>query len=424
MRSISLTGAILLSINIIIGAGLFINPAPLTNIAQGWGFLAYLLGAIVILPLILCLSALATLKPSAGGLYVYAQSYVSPLAGFVSSWSYFLGKTTSASILALTFCTFLPHAFPGLRDVPPQILTMGLLFLLPCINILGLRIGGKIQWLFIFCKALPIAFVLCTGFLYAMALPDSYEPLRQLGSALPIAVFAYSGFEAICSVAHMIENPHKNVRRAMLISFFMVAVVYALFQYSMYQVLGPDLAHTPSPLFAYAQALLPNSHLATRILNALVFSSIIGASFGMLTSNCWNLHTIAKHGHLPFSKLLLPIKNQAPWMCLLVEAGLGSFIISVEINQISLQNMAVFGMTIAYFLSTLAALRAARSKETASLPRIIPLLSFISCSYILWLCAERILSSGASYIFLIVLGAGYLLAYMKSSTRKKIHTIE
>ncbi|HXW60614.1 MAG TPA: amino acid permease, partial [Myxococcota bacterium] len=187
-------------------------------------------------------------------------------------------------------------------------------------------------------------------------------------------------------------------------------------QFSMFQVLGPELATIKNPLLAYAQTLLPHSH-ASRLLNALVFCSILGACFGMLTSNCWNLHTIAKHGHLPGSKFLLPTKNQVPWVALLLEAAIASLIIVIESNQIPLQNMAVFGMTVAYFMCTLAALRAVRSKQIPLLPRIVPALSFLSCAYILWLCAERILRSGASFIFLIILSLGLVVAYFKAGRR-------
>lgn len=418
MRSISLTSAVLISVNIIIGAGLFINPAPLTQIAQGLGFLTYLLSALILLPLILCIAELAAQKPTAGGLYVYAQSYVSPLAGFVSGWSYFLGKSTSAAILAYTFCSFLSTAIAPLQAISVKLLTIGLLFLLSFLNILGLKIGGRVQWFFISFKAIPIVFVLCTGLMVALDVTLVTISITELGQAFPIAIFALCGFEAICAIGHLIEHPHKNVRRAILISFFMVAIASSLFQFAMYQVLGPALGALNRPLLAYAQAILPDAHLGTRVLNALVFCSILGASFGMLTSNCWNLHTIAKHGHLPWSKLLLPIKNQAPWVCLLLQALIASIIICLQQSQIPLQNMAVFGMTLSYFMSTLAALRAAQGRHLPSLPRWLPMLSFVSCSYILWLCAERILKSGASFVFLIILGSGLVVAYIKAGRIK------
>lgn len=421
MRSISLTSAVLISINIIIGAGLFINPAPLAQIAQSYGFLAYPLSALVLLPLILCLAELATLKPSAGGLYVYAQTFVSPLAGFTSAWGYFLGKSTSAAILAFTFCSFITRIVPVLENTSVKGLTIFILFLLATLNIFGVKIGGKIQWLFISFKAIPICFVLLTGLFFALDIPeDSLATLGALSQSLPIAVFALTGFEAICSIAHLIENPHKNVRRAMLISFFLVAIVSAGFQFAMFEVLGLELQSTRNPLLAYASTLLPNAPLVARLFNALVYSSILGASFSMLTSNCWNLHTIATHHHLPGSANLIRLsKSQVPWVCLYIEALIGSIIIILQTDQIPLQNMAVFGMTMAYFMSTLAALRAAKDRHITALPRWLPALSLVSCAYILWLCAERILRSGASWVFLVILGIGLGLAYLRAGKKSR-----
>lgn len=414
MRSISLTSAVLISINIIIGAGLFINPAPLAYFANGYGFLAYIVSACILLPLILCIAELATLKPIAGGLYVYAQSYISPLAGFTSSWSYFLGKSTSAAILAYTFCTFLKSIFPALLIIPTTALTIAVLFFLAFLNIAGVKIGGSIQWFFISVKILPIAFVLLTGVFFIKGDVGGELILMDFGSAFPIAVFALCGFEAICAIAHLIEKPHRNVRRAMLLSFFLVALASSLFQFFLYQILGEELVSIKNPLLAYAEAVFPSAHILKRLLNALVYSSILGASFGMLTSNCWNLHTIAKHQHLPWSNLLLPIKNETPWVCLLLEVLFASLIILLKTEQIPLQNMAVFGMTVSYFMSTLAALRAARVHKSSRLPRYLPMLSFASCSYIILLCADRIIKSGASLVFLIILASGLIFAYLKA----------
>lgn len=410
MRSISLSNAVLVSINIIIGAGLFVNPSPLTQIIHGWGFAAYLLSAVILLPLIICIATLATLKPTAGGLYVYAHDFVSPMAGFISGWCYFLGKSTSAAILAYTFCSFVQSLFFPLQNFSTKILTIFILFTLALANIAGLKIGGKVQWLFIALKTIPIALVLITGIFCARGdWPEAFpaSALEHLPSALPIAIFALCGFEAICSIAHLIENPKKNVRRAILISFITVALASALFQFGMWQMLGPSLKTSHSAMMAYAHQMFGDHSWAAKIIYAFVYLSILGAAFGMLTSNCWNLQTIAKHKHLPGSHhLTLVSSKQVPWASLLVETSLASLIISLQSNQIPLQNMAVFGMTIGYLMSAVAAWKAASDGSHRALPRWLVVLSFVSCAYVLWLCATRIISSGASSLFLLILAAG------------------
>ena len=67
--------AVLICINSIIGAGLFINPRPLTQFAGPYGFLVYMLGALLLTPLVLSVAELAKLHPVAGGLYVYSKTH-------------------------------------------------------------------------------------------------------------------------------------------------------------------------------------------------------------------------------------------------------------------------------------------------------------------------------------------------------------
>jgi hypothetical protein len=131
------------------------------------------------------------------------------------------------------------------------------------------------------------------------------------------------------------------------------------------------------------------------------------------------LQTIAAHKHLPGSNIIALVSSkEVPWVSLLLEASLASVIISLQSSQIPLQNMAVFGMTIGYFMSTLAAWKASGLKSITSLPRWLVILSFMSCAYVLWLCATRIISSGASSLFLLILASGIVLAFMQEYKTK------
>ena len=89
-KKLSLISAIFINLNVMIGAGLFINTYDLSTKAGAAGFLLYPIIGLCMLPLIAITGKLVGLFPT-GGLYAFGKSY-SPFLGFLSCWSYFFGK--------------------------------------------------------------------------------------------------------------------------------------------------------------------------------------------------------------------------------------------------------------------------------------------------------------------------------------------
>ena len=115
-NKISLFAAILITVNTMLGSGIFINPAPLAKIAGSFGFLGYFVSMIILIPIVLSIAELAKLHPTSGGLYVYSEKYINPLAGFISGWGYFLGKATAAALISKIVAVFLKNRIIFLQN--------------------------------------------------------------------------------------------------------------------------------------------------------------------------------------------------------------------------------------------------------------------------------------------------------------------
>jgi amino acid transporter len=318
------------------------------------------------------------------------------------------------------FILFLQHLIPILATFSTAILGSLTLFSLALLNIIGVHIGGKIQKIFISFKILPILFVIITGMIifWSTGIPTTSTPaLHSFVTAIPIGLFAIVGFEIICSVAHFIKKPERNIKRAIVISSLTVACVAALFQLCMYIGIGPALATSQRPILSFG-SLVANKTIGY-LLDGLVFTSIIGSSFGMLTGNAWNLHALGKYQHFPFSSILTKVTTtQTPWISLLIEASIGSLVLSVTTQQVPLQNIVVFTIFITFFLTAGAALSATLKKQI-SLNPMYPILALVGCSWIGWLCIKKIHTFGFSLPFLTIFAAGLLLALVKEFLVKK-----
>ncbi len=413
---INLITAILININIILGAGLFINPSPLTRFAGSLGFLGYILSAIILLPIVLSIAELAKTNPTSGGLYVYSKKYINPSFGFISGWSYFIGKTASAALLTHTFALFFQRRILFLQTFPTILLDCILISLLILINIVGVQVGGKIQYFFISMKTIPIIFIIFSGlFLFN---PAFFTPEKQdftsLFAALPIAIFVLLSFEMICSIGHLIKKPQKNIKPAIISSFLIVVFVASVFQFIMFGILGNKLSAITEPILNVGMQLFYYNPSFAQIINAFVFASIIGGAFGSLTTNCWNLYTLSLDNHLPGKKFLTKInRTNVPYISLIIEGILACLILIISSNQVALQNTTVLGVVIAYFLSSISLFRTTKPFKTIST------FAILSSSYILFICIKNIINYGISSPLLMIFMIGLIFSLYKN--KKGLH---
>lgn len=410
--------AVLICVNTMIGAGLFINPKPLTALAGPLGFLGYIFSAIFLLPLILSIAALAKLHPVSGGLYVYSTTYVNKWAGFLSGWCYFIGKTTTVAILVHKIMQFFQESIPFLAHYPTLALDYALIFALVLLNIIGVQVGGRIQYFFAFLKATPVIFTFVVGFAafnISYFQPTTAHFWGSLGT-IPLTVFALLGFDIICSIGHLIKDAEKNIKPVILISFISVAIIATFFQFVIFGALGSGLGQANTPLLMLGDVALPITlNFLGRLVNGFVFAAFLAGSFSILTSNCWNLYTIAHNNHIPGRRFFTLLTSaQVPWIALIFEGFIGCLVLALCSEQVVMQNMSVFAQVISFLLTAIAAYIASRvvSKDIG-LPRWIPILGIGSCCYILFLAFSKIMASGISLPFVGIFLIGGFAALVK-----------
>ncbi|MBD3272994.1 amino acid permease [Candidatus Dependentiae bacterium] len=411
-NKISLITAIFININIMIGAGIFMNPAPLTKFTGSFSFLGYIFAAIFLLPIVLVITNLAKSNPIAGGLYVYNKKTLGNFIGFLGGWSYFLGKATSAALLCNTFVIFFRNRILVLQKIPLLILDLFLILFLILINIFGVRIGGKIQYLFISAKFIPIVFVLFASL--SIFNPDFFifksQDFKNLFFILPVSIYALLSFEIITSIGHMIKNPEKNLKRAILYSFLIVVGIATIFQFLIFAGLGKEVTLVNIPILLLGSKIFNSGSWLPAIINSFVFASILGGAFGSLTSNCWNLYALSKDNQMPFSKYFIKInKNNVPFFSLLFQGLIAFILLAISRTQVTLQNMTVFGMVTAYFLSSVSLFKILKKENLKK--KLLPILAIASSFYMIFICIKNIIFYGISipFILLFLLGIIYTL---------------
>lgn len=400
------------------GAGVFINAKPLALLAGKLSFLSYLVGLIVIFPIILVLTGLAQQKPVAGGLYCYAKDELGVGLGFLGVWAYFLSKVVSIAVLAQAFTVPFKLLVPNLSVFAEIALDASMLLIIVGLNIFGLRLYGPVQLFFTFIKSIPyLSIIVVSAIMFAKGRFDNLLQFAQgtdLLASFSSAIFAISGFEIVSTMAHTVQNPEKTIRRAALSAFACVGFLYIAFQVGSQLLCGSELAIASSPFTFIATKLSSYFGVGGQIVGVFMRLTTITISFSLLTNNCWNLYAIARDKLLPFSTVLTKVnRNEVPWVCLLIEVALATFIMSITQNQVALQAMSVFATGISFTFCAVAGAFYWRKNNNNLKEVCIAGFAIISCLIMLSISAKSILKEGLSLPFLAIFFSGILLALLK-----------
>ncbi len=418
-NKISLTTAILININIIVGSAFFIGAKDIAIKNGKFAPLTWILFGLTLLPLILVLSQLSKLYPHAGGLYVYSKKHLGDFWGFLSGWGYYIGSIAGNAIIIHKFSEKINVFFDGSILKTTNILAMDIFFIaiFTMLNLLNINFLEKMQVAFTSLKAIPILAILLSSFFLFSFNNVSATPMQYSGfvDTVPLVLFAYFGFAACCSIGHQIENGKKNTSKAILISFFLIMLLYSLMQFSILGIFG---ASPSAPFLGILPKLTSNNFLiffGNKIIDFAIISSFLGGFYSMFYTNNWNLYAIANEKQILFSDKLVKLnKNKVPHIAIITQGILVIVFLLITQRASSLISMSDFGAIITYLLVTLSFLAIYKFKNIKNL--FIGILSIISSLYLLFICTQNLLKDGIKFLlpFLIILGIGVILYKMRN----------
>ncbi len=241
----------------VIGTGIFLRSGKMSLAAGGDTtaiILAWIIGAIMIIPIATIISEVASMTTESGGPQVYAEKTISKRFGFAVGWSqsFFYLPAMVSMILWLVAEYTLKIAKLEHLGVPGTIYLASFygtaLFL---INMLSPKSGGTIQVVSTFIKVIPLVGVTILGLLYfgdKIDVIGSPELLNQLNmnadssfitkvaSILPPVIFSLDGWIIICIVTKEIINPNRNIPLSVVGGLSVVSILYLLFTIASFNV--------------------------------------------------------------------------------------------------------------------------------------------------------------------------------------------
>lgn len=356
-HKISLSTAILLTMNIMIGSGILIGPGYIAAVAGNASFLAWPIVALLFLPMVLCTAQLSRMFPNGGGFYTYAKAGLNQTAGFFSGWLYILGYTFALGVEVMA----LREIFMSTVSETHWFFSNAMLFNIVCIlffiglNLISFKLFSRILNSLTITKILPLVILIALlPFVFNTNFTVTSSEISMLPMALPFAIFGFFGFEYCSSIAPYIENSERNAARAVVIGFLATAVLYMLFHFGLLNVMGAtNLANNGASDFAsFLQVPIPflKSFLMFLIPLASILTIIAGGN-GMLNSNAVLMHAMAQENLFWNSSLLTYVNRYGrPWVILLFQGLVIFALITLMPNINLINNLCNLGIVAGFLL--------------------------------------------------------------------------
>lgn len=370
-HKISLSTAILLNMNIMIGSGILIGPGASAAISGNASFLSWPLVALLFLPLVLCTIELSRMFPGAGGFYLYAKQGLNKTAGFAAGWLYIVGYTFAATVEVMALHSLVSKNFGHLAIVSNAPIFYALATITVFLfSLLSLKIVSKFLDSLTIVKILPLVIlILILPFILNPSFTISGNELSLLPASLAMPIFGYFGFEYCVGVSHLIKDTEKNAPRAILFGFLGTALLYMLFHFGILNLMGAqNLAEIGAPNFPNF-ITLPIPYLKTLLsilipaASAIIF---IASLIGMINANAILVQTFAKGDLFRGGSFLTAATSLGrPWAALMVQS-LIVFIFACLIPTIDRAGgLCILGVFLSFllpFISLLVVQKRSKSK--------------------------------------------------------------
>jgi APA family basic amino acid/polyamine antiporter len=364
VRGIRRWDLVAVTINGIIGAGIFGLPSKVYGLIGGYSLIAFVACALVVMLIILCFAEVGSRFEETGGPYLYAREAFGPTVAFEVGWLIWLARLTAFAAncnLMISYVSF--FWAPANTGLIRAGIIMAVVIALTLINVLGVRQAAIASNIFTIGKLLPMLIFIAVGifFLNSNAFALGTRPAAgPFSQSVLLLLYAFSGFEMAVIPAGEIRNPQRDLPRALLIAMAVIATTYILIQVVCVGTL-PELAKSTKPLADAGQRFMGTAGAA--LISAGAIISVAGNLNITVLSASRVPFAIAEQKQLPRMFARVHTRFFTPHISIIVTTGL-MLVLTLNSSFVAALTISTIARLVAY-AATCAALPVLRRKTGA-----------------------------------------------------------
>jgi APA family basic amino acid/polyamine antiporter len=371
-RGLSLLDATMIVVGSMIGSGIFIVSAESSRLvgAPGWLLMAWALAGVLTITGALSCAELAAMMPRAGGQYVFLREGYGAIFGFLFGWSLFVViQTGTIAAVAIAFAKFTGVLVNAIATdnyiIAPihvgfgyaislsteQLVAIVMILFLTYTNTRGLKTGKFIQNTFTFTKTAALFGLIVVGLTLGLkhglsngsaafnsawwnswsngwnpqmaqaglTITGSLALVMLLGKAMTGPLFAQSAWNNVTFTGAEVENPGKNLPRALLFGCALVVGLYLLANLA-YVVTLPleEIQKAPQNRVATAAMQTIFGPTGAIVMAIAIMISTFGCNNGLILAGARVYYAMARDG-LFFKKIGKLNEHHVPAVALIAQ---------------------------------------------------------------------------------------------------------
>ena len=375
----------------IIGADIYITPALVAGMMGPAGIFVWIVAGIFAVVIALVFSYTSYYVPRVGGPFAFVSKAFGNFYGFVTGWAMLSAEMMALPVFAIVFTRYLNY-FVEL-ELWEDLLVKGLfLFSLTFVNIIGVKIGGKVNDTLTILKLCPLVLVIASGLIFLTNNPEklieNYTPIAPLGfdnfgAALVLVFWAFAGFEMGTIPASEVKNPRKIIPKAIVLGITTVILFYLTINFVVYgSVNWNELSRSTFPLVLAGSLII--GYIGATIVGFGALTSVSGSSAAFSLGVSRLYYAMSIKGLLPKIFSNVHKKYKTPYMALIIQ-GVIAFFLSAYGGLIQLISFSVFNLAFMYIFVCLSFIALKKEKETKFVgQRILPFIGISMCVILIY----------------------------------------
>jgi amino acid transporter len=390
VRAIGRWTLVALTVNSILGSGIFGLPSVIAAVLGNLSPWAVLLAGAAMAVIVSCYGEVASQFAETGGTYLYIRHAFGRFAGLQVGWMTLLSRFTACAAAANLLVVYTGEFWPEATHTVPRFMIITVFVgTLAIVNYRGVGAGALVSNVSVVAKLLALGLVCAAGAGYLIAHPavPKAAPSAEWDGwlkAILLLFFAYGGYEAALNPMGEAKNPRRDAAFALFVALIIVTLLYTVLQFIVVGVL-PDPAHSDRPLADAARIFIGRPGAALIAAGALI--SVYGYLSANLLTGPRAMFALAELGDFPALFAQVHPRMRTPYVAIAVFALLiwifalfGSFSWNVTLSAVA---------RLAYYGAVCAAVPVLRRKQpgaaTFRVPGgpILPILGIVICTALL-----------------------------------------
>ncbi|KYD14468.1 amino acid permease [Saccharococcus caldoxylosilyticus] len=293
-----------------IGTGLFLGSGLAIGTAGPSVLISYVIGALIVLLLMGCLSEMTVAHPTSGSFGTIAEKYIHPYAGFIVRYSYWIANVLAVGVEVSAIAVYMKYWFPNVPGIVWILLFGGVLIY---VNATSVHTFATFEYWFSMIKVSAIVLFILLGAYVLFGASEQpgigSENLVNDGGFLPfgwwgmwiaifISLFSFLGTEMIAVTAGEAKDPDVAVPKALKATVFRLSTFYVLTMAIMLMIVPWKSAEVDKSPFVKVMEIL-NIPGASGVVNFIVLTAALSSMNSQLYASTRMIFSLSRGKYAP-----------------------------------------------------------------------------------------------------------------------------